>query len=47
MGHLTLLGFKDQKKMSKRLAQPTQYLDYYHQKGYLPHAVFNYLALLG
>lgn len=46
-GHLTLLKFKDQKKMSKRLATPTQYLDYFQEQGYLPAAVFNYLALLG
>lgn len=46
-GHLTLLQFKDQKKMSKRFFNPAQYLDYYREKGYLPVAIFNYLSLLG
>ena len=46
-GHLTLLRFKEQKKMSKRLSNPHQYLHYYQQQGYLAKATFNYLALLG
>ena len=46
-GHLTLLQIQNQKKMSKRVANPVQYLSYYQEQGYLPEAVFNYLSLLG
>lgn len=45
--HLSLIQFSAQTKMSKRVLLLEQNIDYYRQEGYLPEALFNYLALLG
>ncbi len=45
--HLPLILATDKSKLSKRKHGESVSLDYYRQKGYLPEAVINYLALLG
>ncbi len=45
--HLPLILASDRSKLSKRKHGESVSLDYYRQKGYLPSAVVNYLALLG
>src|SRR3989344_2793415 len=45
--HLPLILASDRSKLSKRKHGETVSLDYYRQKGYLPQALLNYLALLG
>ncbi|MEX0919397.1 MAG: glutamate--tRNA ligase family protein [Parcubacteria group bacterium] len=45
--HLPLILAPDRSKLSKRKHGETVSLDYYRNKGYLPQAVVNYLALLG
>lgn len=44
-GHLSMILGSDGKKLSKRTEAVS--LDWYHQKGYLPQALVNYLTLLG
>ena len=44
-GHISLILGKDKKKMSKRHGATS--VDQYRQLGYLPHALVNFLALLG
>ena len=44
--HVPVIVGKDHKKLSKRL-HPEMKLETYQQRGYLPEAVLNYLALLG
>lgn len=44
-GHISLILGKDKKKMSKRHGATS--CDQYRQLGYLPHALVNFLALLG
>lgn len=45
--HLPLILSSDRSKLSKRKHGEAVSLDYYRQKGYLPVAIVNYLALLG
>lgn len=45
--HLPLILASDKSKLSKRKHGESVSLDYYRQKGYLPEAIINYLALLG
>ena len=45
-GHLPVIVGKDGKKLSKRLHPETR-LGLYQERGYLPEALLNYLALLG
>jgi len=45
--HLPLILAGDRSKLSKRKHGESVSLDYYQQKGYLPQALLNYLALLG
>ncbi|MEK7461698.1 MAG: glutamate--tRNA ligase family protein [Patescibacteria group bacterium] len=45
--HLPLILAPDRSKLSKRKHGESVSLDYYRQKGYLPVAIINYLALLG
>lgn len=45
--HLPLILAADRSKLSKRKHGESVSLDYYRQKGYLPQAIINYLALLG
>ncbi len=44
---LRLILAKDRSKLSKRKHGESVSLDYYRQKGYLPEALVNYMALLG
>lgn len=44
-GHISLILGTDKKKMSKRHGATS--VDQYRQLGYLPHAIVNFLALLG
>jgi len=44
--HLPVIVGKDHKKLSKRL-HPEARLTYFRERGYLPEAMVNYLALLG
>ena len=45
--HLPLILAPDRSKLSKRKHGESVSLDYYRNKGYLPEAIINYLALLG
>ncbi|MEX2014263.1 MAG: glutamate--tRNA ligase family protein [Parcubacteria group bacterium] len=45
--HMPLILASDRSKLSKRKHGESVSLDYYRQKGYLPEAIINYLALLG
>ncbi len=45
--HLPLILAPDRSKLSKRKHGESVSLDYYKNKGYLPEAILNYLALLG
>ncbi len=45
--HLPLMLAPDRSKLSKRKHGEAVSLDYYKQKGYLPEAIVNYLALVG
>jgi glutamyl-tRNA synthetase len=48
-GHLPLIVDRQGKKLSKREGDPDSviYLDEFQKRGYLPEALYNYLALLG
>lgn len=46
-GHMTLIVGDDHKKLSKRNESIIQFLEQYDQLGYLPEALFNFIALLG
>lgn len=47
-GHMTLIiNSETGKKLSKRDTDTLQFIEDYRQKGYLPDAVFNFIALLG
>ncbi len=46
-GHMTLIVNHDGKKLSKRDHDILQYIGQYQDKGYLPEALFNFIALLG
>ncbi|MHA6534157.1 glutamate--tRNA ligase [Paenibacillus sp. BAC0078] len=46
-GHMTLIVGDDHKKLSKRNESIIQFIEQYDQLGYLPEALFNFIALLG
>lgn len=46
-GHLTLITNSEGKKLSKRDESLMQFIEQYKNNGYLPDAIFNFLALLG
>lgn len=46
-GHMTLIVNKEGKKLSKRDHSVMQYISQYKDQGYLPEAMFNFMALLG
>ncbi|AXQ77863.1 glutamate--tRNA ligase [Streptococcus chenjunshii] len=47
-GHMTLIvNAETGKKLSKRDTNTLQFIEDYRKKGYLPEAVFNFIALLG
>ncbi|MDF2714976.1 MAG: glutamyl-tRNA synthetase [Paenibacillus sp.] len=45
--HMTLIVNEQRKKLSKRDESIIQFLEQYDQLGYLPEAMFNFIALLG
>jgi len=45
--HLTLIVDENHKKLSKRSGNALFFIEQYRQQGYLPQAMFNYIALLG
>ncbi|WP_027333932.1 glutamate--tRNA ligase [Mycoplasma elephantis] len=46
-GHLTIITNMEGKKLSKRDLTLKQFIEDYKNEGYIPEAVFNFLALLG
>ena len=46
-GHMTLIVNESGKKLSKRDHDVMQYISQYEEAGYLPEAMFNFMALLG
>jgi nondiscriminating glutamyl-tRNA synthetase len=46
-GHMSLIVNEQRKKLSKRDESITQFIEQYHDLGYLPEAMFNFIALLG
>lgn len=46
-GHLTIITNMEGRKLSKRDLSLNQFIEDYKNQGYLPEAVFNFLALLG
>ncbi|AGJ90493.1 glutamate--tRNA ligase [Mycoplasma putrefaciens] len=46
-GHLTLIVDSTGKKLSKRSGNTLFFIEQYKNQGYLPQAIFNYIALLG
>ncbi|WP_284140991.1 glutamate--tRNA ligase [Virgibacillus sp. LDC-1] len=46
-GHMTLILNEDRKKLSKRDNHILQFIEQYHDLGYLPDALFNFITLLG
>lgn len=46
-GHMTLIVNEQRKKLSKRDHSILQFLSQYKELGYLPQAMFNFMALLG
>lgn len=46
-GHMTLIVGENHKKLSKRDESIIQFIEQYDQLGYLPEALFNFIALLG
>lgn len=46
-GHMTLIVNESRKKLSKRDESIVQFIEQYDQLGYLPEALFNFIALLG
>ena len=46
-GHMTLIVNEQHKKLSKRDNSIMQYVSQYDEAGYLPEAMFNFMALLG
>lgn len=45
--HMTLIVNEDRKKLSKRDGSIIQFIEQYHDLGYLPEALFNFIGLLG
>ncbi|SEO77096.1 nondiscriminating glutamyl-tRNA synthetase [Amphibacillus marinus] len=46
-GHMTLILNEERKKLSKRDQHILQFIEQYKNLGYLPEAMFNFIALLG
>ncbi|HEY9576913.1 MAG TPA: glutamate--tRNA ligase [Pseudobacillus sp.] len=46
-GHMTLIVNESRKKLSKRDESIIQFIEQYKELGYLPEALFNFIALLG
>jgi len=46
-GHLSIIVDETGKKLSKRNKQLKQFIEDYHEMGFLPEAIDNFLALLG
>jgi nondiscriminating glutamyl-tRNA synthetase len=46
-GHMTLIVGENHKKLSKRDETVIQFIEQYDDLGYLPEALFNFIALLG
>lgn len=46
-GHMTLIVNESRKKLSKRDESIIQFIEQYQALGYLPEAIFNFIALLG
>lgn len=46
-GHLTIITNMEGKKLSKRDTSLSQFIEDYKNDGYVPEAIFNFLALLG
>lgn len=46
-GHMTLILNEERKKLSKRDQHIIQFIEQYHDLGYLPEALFNFITLLG
>ncbi len=46
-GHMTLIVNEERKKLSKRDENIIQFIEQYDELGYLPEALFNFIALLG
>lgn len=46
-GHMTLIVNEQRRKLSKRDESIMQFIEQYHDLGYLPEALFNFIALLG
>lgn len=46
-GHMTLIVNNERKKLSKRDESILQFIEQYEELGYLPEAIFNFIALLG
>ncbi len=46
-GHMTIIVNQQKKKLSKRDKNTVQFISEYHELGYLPEAMFNFIALLG
>lgn len=46
-GHMTLILNEERKKLSKRDQHILQFIEQYHNMGYLPEALFNFITLLG
>ncbi|MBM7704989.1 glutamate--tRNA ligase [Metabacillus iocasae] len=46
-GHMTLIVNENRKKLSKRDESIIQFIEQYEELGYLPGALFNFIALLG
>ncbi|GIO28799.1 glutamate--tRNA ligase [Ornithinibacillus bavariensis] len=46
-GHMTLILNENRKKLSKRDSHIIQFIEQYKNLGYLPEALFNFIALLG
>ncbi|HLR74309.1 MAG TPA: glutamate--tRNA ligase [Virgibacillus sp.] len=46
-GHMTLILNEERKKLSKRDQHIVQFIEQYHNLGYLPEALFNFITLLG
>ncbi|MCP4336935.1 MAG: glutamate--tRNA ligase [Mycoplasma sp.] len=45
--HLTIITNIEGKKLSKRDLKTKQFIEQYKEEGFLPHSIFNFLALLG
>lgn len=46
-GHMTLILNEERKKLSKRDQHILQFIEQYHDLGYVPEALFNFITLLG